>query len=211
VLKTECFGPELAPPLLLFEQPATRVSPDQSRRHPAEANIVHFGQSTVRRKCFLESTELVKIPPETEQGAGPNRRIGRFCELVEHVDGCGAVLPTELEILPGREGCGSSFGQRLDDREIRHPLAWRRLDLPLSKRHGHRFVGPRSAAGGDALLGHGDRALESGHDEVGAALDPLPDLLLFEGAVLFQETPPEPQERGQRHHGDANDQRDEAP
>lgn len=41
--------------------------------------------------------------------------------------------------------------------------------------------------------------------------NPYPDLLLFEGAVLFHETPPEPQERRQGHHRDANDQRHEAP
>ena len=144
VLKTKRFGPEVRPAPLLFDQLAMRVSPDQSRRHAAEGNIVHSGQSDIRGECFLESAHVVKIPPETKQGAGSNRRIGGFCKLVEHVDGGGAGLPTELEILPSDEGGGGGLGQRRDHGKIGQALTRRRLHAAIMERHNDRFVSPRA-------------------------------------------------------------------
>jgi hypothetical protein len=47
--------------------------------------------------------------------------------------------------------------------------------------------------------------LKSRDREIGRALDPLLDLLAFEHAVLFEKTPSQPQERGQRYDGNPDD------
>jgi hypothetical protein len=146
-----------------------------------------------------------KISRETQERACPDRWIRGSRQLAKHLDGRGLVPLPKLQLVTSRERRIGSLPKGLHDREVGNALFWGGLDEAAAKRDYDRSLGPLVAAGCQALLTGREHTLKRRNDEIRGELDPLASLLVFQDTILFEQTPPEPQERGEWNDRDPDD------
>ena len=115
----------------------------------------------------------------------------------------------ELEVLPPRVRAGGGFTQRRDGREIGQASRGKRLRRFAVEPDDRCAVRPVALAVRQALGIGRQRSLKGGRHNVGSRLDLLAELLGRQHAILFEHTPAEPCQQGERDEGQAGQQPDQ--
>ena len=164
----------------------------------------------VRREGLVLPPGVPQRPGEPEERSRADRRVTRFCELLEDGHGRYGVPAAELESLSSKEGLSRRARGRGIGRIVEHPVRRCGLHLSWPERHPDDIVSGRKTVGDrKGVLEPTELDVERRDRAVGSMLESVLEVARLERNVLLIQLPAEHAQNagGQQRHDQKRDQK----